>query len=86
VLAQQAPTAVAHILDGMARRLAAAATARSTAQYVTLSARATCAAASRTFCDACVGKIVHRCSVLTAFVALFGTDVSRVGISGRAPL
>jgi hypothetical protein len=32
VLAQQAPTAVAHILDGMARRLAAAATARSTAQ------------------------------------------------------
>lgn len=32
VLAQQAPTAVAQILDGMARRLAAAATARSTAQ------------------------------------------------------
>lgn len=33
VLAQQAPTAVAQILDGMARRLAAAATARSTAQF-----------------------------------------------------
>lgn len=36
MLAQQSPTAVAHILDGMARRLAAAAASRSTQQCVLL--------------------------------------------------